>query len=152
MKIYVQSDEHCFPLKTENGDLIDLYNKESIHLSKGEFTLLDLGVRMQIPKGFKANVYPRSSTFKKYKILMANSVGQIDCTYCGPEDIWKFPAYATESTNIPAGTRICQFEIVPSMFATFWQKLKWLFRSKIELIRVKKLNNKNRDGFGSSGN
>lgn len=151
MKIKVQSDEGCFPLKTENGDLIDLYNKETVHLQKGAFTLLDLGVRMQIPKGFKANVYARSSTFKNYNIILANSVGQIDSTYCGPNDIWKAPVIAMKDTIIPKDVRICQFEIVPSMFATFWQKLKWLFFGYVNLKKVETLKNKDRDGFGSSG-
>ena len=152
MKVYVQCSDDSFPFEYKNGDLIDLKTETDIELKGGEYNQISLGICMQLPKGFKANVYPRSSTFKKYKIIMANSVGQIDCTYCGPKDVWKFPAYATESTKIPAGTRICQFEIVPSMKASIFQKLKWLFSNKIKLIRVNELNNKNRDGFGSSGN
>lgn len=152
MNIKVQSDEGCFPLITDNGDLIDLYNKETITLTQGQYILLDLGVRMQIPKGFKANVYPRSSTFNKYGIMLANSVGQIDSTYCGPDDVWKAPVIAMRDTIIPKEVRICQFEIVPSMFSNIFQKLKWLLFGKVRLTEVKKLKNKNRDGFGSSGN
>lgn len=152
LKIYVQCSDEFFPFEYENGDLIDLKAAKDVILDGGEDELIPLGVCMQLPKGFKANAYPRSSTFKKHKIVMANSVGQIDCTYCGPKDEWRFHAYAVEQTHIKKGTRICQFEIVPSMKATIFQKLKWLFSNGVELIKVDKLNNKNRDGFGSSGN
>ena len=151
LKVYVQSSDECFPFEYKNGDLIDLKAAEDVSIKGGEYTLIPLGVRIQLPKGFKANLYPRSSTFGKYKIAMANSVGQIDCTYCGPDDEWKFPAYATEATCIKKGNRICQFEVVPSMKATIFQRLKWLLSNGVELIRVNKLNNKNRDGFGHSG-
>ena len=151
LKVYVQSSDECFPFEYENGDLIDLKAGEDITIDGGKWALVPLGVRIQLPKGFKANVYPRSSTFTKHGIFMYNSVGQIDCTYCGPDDEWKFPAYAIETTHIEKGKRICQFEIVPSMKATIFQKLKWLFSSGVELIKVDKLNNKNRDGFGHSG-
>lgn len=152
MKIKVLSDEGCFPYEYENGDLIDLWNKEAVTLKKGESKKLSLGVRMQIPKGFKANLFPRSSTFEKYGITLTNSVGQIDSTYCGPEDEWKANVEAKRDTTIPAGVRVFQFEIVPSMKANIFQKLKWLFTSRVKFVEVKKLNNKNRDGFGSSGN
>lgn len=151
LKIYIQSNNECFPFEYEKGDLIDLKAAKDIVLKKGQYEQIPLGVCIQLPKGFKANVYPRSSTFKKYKVIQTNSVGQIDCTYCGPNDEWKFPVYATEHIEIKKGTRICQFEIVPSMKATILQKIKWLFSNKIELIKVKNLNNKNRNGFGSSG-
>ena len=54
-------------------------------------------------------------------------------------------------TTIEAGDRICQFRIQLSQKATFWQKLKWLFSSGIELVEVDNLNNKSRGGFGSTG-
>lgn len=40
--------------------------------------LLDLGVAMQLPKGYEAIVSPRSSTPKHFGILCANSIGVID--------------------------------------------------------------------------
>ena len=43
--------------------------------------LLDLGVAMQLPKGFEAIVSPRSSTPKHYGVLCANSIGVIDNRY-----------------------------------------------------------------------
>ena len=124
--------------KIELGDCIDLRSSVDIDLKKGEFKLIPLGIAMKLPKGYEAHVYPRSSTFKNYKILQVNSVGIIDCSYCGDNDEWKFPAYATEDTHIGKNDRICQFRIVKN-------------QPKIKFNIVEKLLGKDREGFGSSG-
>ena len=74
-----------------NGDWIDLRIAEDVSLEAGEFKLIPLGVAMMLPKGYEALVIPRSSTFKKYGIIQANSIGLIDETYCGNNDEWHFP-------------------------------------------------------------
>ena len=124
--------------KIKVGDMIDLRCAEDIELHKGEFKLIPLGVAMELPKGYEAHVYPRSSTFKKHKILLSNSVGVIDCSYNGDGDQWQFPAYAMEDTFIPKNTRICQFRIFEN-------------QPDIELVEVESLGNENRGGIGSTG-
>ena len=113
--------------------------------------VIPLGIAMELPKGFEAVILPRSSTFNNYAVILSNSEGVIDSSYCGDNDEWKFQAIALESTNIPKGSRICQFKIQLSQKATFWQKLKWLFSNKIEFVWVDTLGNKNRGGFGTTG-
>ena len=110
--------------------------------------LIGLGFAMEIPKGFKANLLPMSSTYGKYNLIFANSVGQIDNTYCGNNDEWKASVLALAHTNIRKGDRIAQFEIVPSSKATLWQKLKWLLTSGIKFVEVDDLGNEDRGGFG----
>ena len=124
--------------KIEVGDMIDLRCAKDIEMHKGEFKLIPLGVAMELPKGYEAHVYPRSSTFKKHKILLSNSVGVIDCSYNGDGDQWQFPAYAMEDTFIPKNTRICQFRIFEN-------------QPDIELVEVESLGNEDRGGIGSSG-
>lgn len=124
--------------KIEVGDMIDLRCAEDIEMHKGEFKLIPLGVAMELPEGYEAHVYPRSSTFKKHKILLSNSVGVIDCSYNGDGDQWQFPAYAMEDTFIPKNTRICQFRIFEN-------------QPNIELVEVESLGNENRGGIGSTG-
>lgn len=123
--------------KIQQGDLIDLRCAKEMIIHKGNLELIPLGVAMQLPKGYKANLYPRSSTFKKFHILMANSVGQIDNSYCGDNDQWMFAAYATEDTYIPFNERIAQFEIVK-------------IQPTIEFEEVEHLTNTDRNGFGST--
>ena len=42
------------------------------------YTLIPLGVCMELPKGYEAVIIPRSSTFKNYGLIQTNSVGLID--------------------------------------------------------------------------
>ena len=124
--------------KIKVGDMIDLRCAEDIEMHQGKFKLIPLGVAMELPEGYEAHVYPRSSTFKKHKILLSNSVGVIDCSYKGDGDQWQFPAYAMEDTFIPKNTRICQFRIFE-------------IQPDIELVEVESLGNENRGGIGSTG-
>ena len=165
--------EGCMPEIIKKGDWIDLKLAETVHLMPSqagtlkkrqeqlqtlsyrsvtsEVTYLPLGVAMELPKGFEAVILPRSSTPKKLGIICANSMGVIDNSYCGDQDEWKFPAIAIRETTIEKGARICQFRIQLSQKATFWQKLKWLFSSGVELVQADSLNNDTRGGLGSTG-
>ena len=67
---------------------------------------------MKLPEGFEAHIAPRSSTFKNFGILQANSVGVVDSSYCGANDWWKMPVYATRDVTIEKGSRIAQFRIM----------------------------------------
>lgn len=98
-----------------NGDHIDLCAAERVEMKAGEFRIISLGVAMQLPEGYEAHVLPRSSTFKRWGILMTNSMGIIDNSYCGDNDVWGFPALATRDTAIEAGDRIAQFRIMKKM-------------------------------------
>lgn len=144
------------------GDWIDLKTREDIVLKAPyvdgttgkvifDSALINLGVAMQLPKGFEAVLLPRSSTFSKFKILLWNGQGVIDNTYSGNDDEWKFGAISIADIIIPRGTRIGQFRIQLSQKATMWQKLKWLFSSGIKVEWVDNLDNNNRGGFGSTG-
>lgn len=113
--------------------------------------IIPLGVAIQLPKYFEANIVPRSSTYKNYNIIQTNSFGIIDSSYCGDDDEWMMPVLSFGDKFIRKGHRIAQFRIKPSQFAPWWVKLKWLFTSKIEIKYVDSLNNKNRGGFGSTG-
>lgn len=120
------------------GDWIDLRASEDVELKQFEYKLIPLGVAMQLPEGFEANVVPRSSTFKNFGILQTNSFGVIDESYCGDNDQWHFPAIAMRDTVIKKGDRICQFRINRKM-------------SEVEFIEVEVLGNEDRNGFGSTG-
>ena len=122
----------------DNGDWIDLRIAEDVHLEPNEFKLIPLGVAMALPKNHEALVIPRSSTFKKYGIIQANSIGLIDETYCGDNDEWQFPAYATRAVDIAKNTRICQFRI-------------FKHQQLITLVEAEHLSDTNRGGFGSTG-
>ncbi len=120
------------------SDWYDLRAAETVHLKKGEYRLIPLGVGVILPEGYGANIVPRSSTFKNWGILQTNSFGVIDNSYSGDNDQWMFPAYATRDTVINKNDRICQFCIN---------------KKQPELIfeEVDHLNDADRGGFGSTG-
>ena len=138
---------------TEKGDCIDLRvskvyvvgsnGKESkefpLKYHKGDTLFFKLGVGMKLPKGYKANVYPRSSTFKNYGFILTNSVGIIDNSYSGNEDEWAAMMYCTRDGVIDYGDRILQFEPVPVYTHNFIYEV------------VDNLDDNSRGGYGSTG-
>lgn len=128
--------------KINKGDWIDLCASEDVIMLKGDFKLIPLGISVELPKGYEANIVPRSSTFKNFKILQTNSFGVVDNTYCGDNDIWKFPALAMDNTIIKKGDRICQFRLNKTMQCEM---------GNINFVEVQTLGNENRNGFGSTG-
>jgi len=129
------------PLKYIDGgksNWIDLRLAIDVYLQEGEFKLLPLGIAMHLPEGYEAIMAPRSSTFKQWGILEANSIGVIDESYCGDNDQWMFAAYATRSIGLQKNDRICQFRIIEHQPA-------------LEFEPVTELGNPDRDGFGSTG-
>lgn len=120
------------------GDWIDLRCAEDVTLKAGEYKMIPLGVAMELPKGYEAIVAPRSSTFRKYGVMLANSIGIIDESYKGDNDEWNFLAYATRDTVIRKNERICQFRIIEH-------------QPLIQLIEVDTLGNPDRGGIGSTG-
>ena len=124
--------------KISKGDLIDLRAAETVEMKKGDFRLISLGVGMKLPDGYKANVYPRSSTYKNFKILQTNCFAVIDNSYSGDSDEWKLPVIAMEDTVINKNDRICQFRI---------NKIQ----PEIEFEEVEHLDEVSRGSFGSTG-
>ena len=138
IKILYHNKELAKLVKEDHGDWVDLRSAETIKLKKGEFKYISLGVSMQLPEGYEANVVPRSSTFKNFKIIQTNHMGVIDETYCGKDDIWHMPVYAVEDTVINFNDRICQFRINKK-------------QPHIVFGEVENLVNKSRGGLGSTG-
>ena len=138
IKIRYTSDDLPRLKAISKGDWIDMYASETVHMKKGEFALIPLGVAMKLPEGYEAHLAPRSSTFKKWHIIQTNSIGIIDNSYSGDNDIYRFPAYAVEDTVIEKGDRICQFRIMES-------------QPRIVFEECETLGSADRGGFGSTG-
>lgn len=120
------------------SDWIDLRASETVSLKKGEHKLIPLGVAIALPKGYEAYIVPRSSTFNNYGLIQTNSIGIIDCSYCGDNDMWKMPVYATKDTVVNKNDRICQFRIQRN-------------QPVLEFEECTSLGGSDRGGFGSTG-
>lgn len=159
----------CAPIINPKGDWIDLKSAVDVELRAAQagvqyqennekyrdvfipVTYIPLGVAMELPKGFEAIVASRSSGPRKLGMFIPSGQGIIDWSYNSNTDEWCYVASPMNNTKINRGDRICQFRIQLSQKATFWQKLKWLFSSGVELVFVDDLNNEARGGLGSSG-
>lgn len=120
------------------SDWIDLRCAEDIYLKAGEYSVIPLGVAMELPRNYEAIIAPRSSTFKKWGIICTNSIGIIDESYNGDDDEWRFPVLAMRDTVIHKNDRICQFRIIEHQPFIMFKKVSYL-------------GNENRGGFGSTG-
>ena len=128
----------CYP--EQHGNWYDLKAAKDVILYPNNYIEIPLGVAMQLPQGYEAIVVPRSSTFKKYGIIMVNSIGVIDSDYCGDNDWWCFPALniTNNIVEIKAGTRIAQFRIFNR-------------QPKLYMCATEQLDNPDRGGLGSTG-
>ncbi len=120
------------------SDWIDLRSAEHVCLKKGEFHMINLGISLQLPKGYEAVLVPRSSTYQNFGIIQTNHMGVIDETYCGDDDVWRMPVLAVRDTEINVNDRICQFRIQRH-------------QPQILFEEVPSLGNEARGGFGSTG-
>ena len=120
------------------SDWIDLRSAEDVELKAGDFKLISLGISMELPKGYEAHIVPRSSTFKNFGVIQTNHQAVIDESYCGDNDIWRYPVYALRDTVIHKNDRICQFRIMEH-------------QPSIEFEEVESLGNIDRGGIGSTG-
>lgn len=138
MKIKYHNKDLVEVEKFEKGDWIDLRCAEDIVLKAGEFRYIDLGISVQVPKGYEMHIAPRSSTYKNFGIIQTNSVGVLDESYNGDGDIVKMPALAMRDTEIKVNDRVCQFRLVKNQGA-------------LNIIKVETLGNEDRGGLGSTG-
>jgi len=134
----VKINTHGGPVPVSHGEWVDLFTAEDVVMEPLEFKYISLGVVMELPEGYYAYLLPRSSTCAKHGIIQANSMGVMEHNFCGDNDIWKFPAVAIRHTEIPKGTRICQFRLVKQS-------------EPVEFEQVEILGNPDRGGWGSTG-
>ena len=131
----------------KHGDWIDLRAAEDTFIPVGEYKLISLGVSMKLPKGYEAIVAPRSSTFKNFGIILVNSIGVIDNSYSGTNDVWRYLAYCVKGNGVQNGRigsvihkndRICQFRILKN-------------QPPVEFEEAEVLDDEDRGGIGSTG-
>ena len=105
---------------------------------KCKFTLVSTGVKCQLEPDTYLELSVRSSTPLKYWLVLANSVGVIDESYCGDNDQWFMAVYATKDAVIQRNDRICQFRIMKK-------------QPRLAFMEVDHLKDIDRGGCGSTG-
>ena len=113
--------------------------KDSIDIDPLCRVLIPTGIYIELPKGYEAQVRPRSGLAFKHGITVLNSPGTIDADFRG-----EICVILVNLSNIPftiaSGTRIAQL-----VFSKYEQ---------VELVEVEELNSTERGegGFGHTGN
>lgn len=124
--------------QAHDGEWFDVRAAQSYDLKAGKRYMIDLGISVRVPRGYEAILAPRSSSMKKFGFIQTNSIGVIDETYSGDDDIWMLPIFATRDAHIDAGDRVAQFRIQRN-------------QGRPRLTEVGYLGKNNRGGFGSTG-
>jgi dUTP pyrophosphatase len=111
---------------------------EPVTLAPGEIRLITTGLRLALPRGFEAQIRPRSGLALKHGITIPNAPGTIDSDYRGVVQVI-LANIGKEPFTIERGDRIAQMVIAPV--------------TQADLRPVPKVNDTERGegGFGSSG-
>jgi dUTP pyrophosphatase len=91
-------------------------NSEPVTLKPGERQLIPTGLKMALPKGYEAQIRPRSGLAYRSGITMLNTPGTIDSDYRGEVKVLAVNL-GEESFVIRHGDRIAQIVIAPILQA-----------------------------------
>ena len=138
LKIKYFTDIEPIKFIENKSDWYDLRSAEEVEMKAGDFKLIKLGIGIKLPAGYEAIIAPRSSTYKNFGIIQANSIGVVDESYCGDNDQWMMAAIALRDTVIHKNDRICQFRILQH-------------QPPHKVITVEHLDATDRGAFGSTG-
>ncbi|NLM13476.1 MAG: dUTP diphosphatase [Epulopiscium sp.] len=91
---------------------MDLYAnvKDQVILEKGKIKLIPTGIHIQLPKGYEAQIRPRSGLALKHGISLVNTPGTIDADYRGEIKVIMIN-FGEEDFIIQRGDRIAQMVI-----------------------------------------
>lgn len=137
----INKSKHDLPkYQTELSAGMDLYANisEPITLKSLERTLVKTGLFISLPKGFEAQIRPRSGLAFKNGISVLNTPGTIDADYRGEIGVILVNLSAQDFT-INDGDRIAQMVIAKHETAT-WEEVENLDETE-----------RGEGGFGSSG-
>lgn len=126
--------------QTEGAAGMDLcaFLSEPVTLKSLERKLIPTGLKMELPKGYEAQVRPRSGMSIKHGITLVNCVGTIDEDYRG-ELCVPVINLSTEEFTIQNGDRIAQMVISP------------VTKAEIEVVTELSNTTRGEGGFGSTG-
>ena len=142
MEVKIKLEPGCgdfFPKKAHIDDAgYDLYSRIDVELAPMSGTAVPVGVALELPSEYEAQIRPRSGLAVKHHITVTNSPGTVDANYRGEVKAILYNL-GKEPFTIKRGDRIAQMVIC---------KLP-----EIELKEVAALSESDRGtgGFGSTG-
>ena len=121
-------------------DLIAAVDKP-ISLKPGERQLVPTGFSMALPKGYEAQIRPRSGLAYKYGVTVLNAPGTIDSDYRGEIKALMIN-HGQEVFEVERGMRIAQMVIAQH------EQVSWL---QIFDFETEEVTDRGAGGFGSTG-
>ncbi len=142
IEINIKRIDKTLPLpkyETAGSVGFDLICRESAEIQAHSIALIPANVIVETPPGYTLMVCLRSSTPRKFGLMIPQGVGIVDNDYCGAEDELKIQVYnfTDKVVNVQRGTRIAQAVFVRVDTAR-WNE-------------VEEVNSASRGGFGSTG-
>lgn len=117
--IKLLTPEAQWPLyATEEAAGADLFSIEKAILEPGQRALIRTGISIELPKGFEAQIRPRSGWAAKFGISIVNSPGTVDSDYRGEIKV-NLINHGDCIFKVDPGLRIAQMVIVPVFRANF---------------------------------
>ena len=113
-------------------------DKDKFNILNGDIVVFKLGFALELPKGKELHLLPRSSVFRKYGLLLTNSMGIGDDTFIGDDDEYLAMMYATRNAVVEVGDRLIQIKIEDAM-------------PQYNLVEVEYFGNQDRGGYGTTG-
>ncbi len=141
LKIEKLSDEAVTPeYKTSGSSGMDLsaFLKTPVRLKPLERALIPTGIKIELPKGYEAQIRPRSGMSIKHGITLINCVGTIDEDYRGELCI-PVVNLSNEEYTINNKDRIAQMVIAP------------VAKADVKIINELSETTRGAGGFGSTG-
>lgn len=99
------------PNYAHQGDSgMDLYSVEEATIEPGERKMVGTGLQISLPKGFEAQVRPKSGLAANFGVTVLNTPGTIDSSYRG-EIVIIVANLGKESFKVEKGKKIAQMVI-----------------------------------------
>ena len=139
IRVKLLNERAEMPIFAHEGDAgCDLIATDDIAIPAGGVEMVSTGIAIALPKGYEAQIRPRSGLAAHFGITVLNTPGTIDCQYRGEIKVILYNT-SHEKFVVCPGMRIAQMVIA---------KLP-----EVEYVLVDELDKteRNENGFGSTG-
>ena len=141
MKVNIKRIDKTLPLpkyETAGSVGFDLICRESAEIPPQSIVLIPANVIVETPPGYMLMVCSRSSTPRKFGLMVPQGIGIVDNDYCGEEDELQIQVYnfTGKVVNVERGSRIAQ-AIFVRVDTAEWNE-------------VEQMQSPSRGGFGST--
>ncbi|ADO77122.1 dUTP diphosphatase [Halanaerobium praevalens] len=117
---------------------LDLHSAEELTIKSGEYKLIKTGLKIAVPQGYAAFVYPRSGLALKKGVTVLNADGVIDSGYRGEVGVILIN-HGENNFEINVNDRIAQL-IIQKVNIIEWEEVENLTESQ-----------RGEGGFGHTG-